>query len=450
MHSNELIRKCTFAKILLVRFLLVLLVFLPGMANCQADSSEFTLSLEFRPRFEYRNGYRQLPDSMDKPAGFVSQRLRLNLRYTRPCFIFQASIQDVRIWGQYGIGSAASGLGLFEGYVEFGLNKHWSLRMGRQAVELDNGRLFSMANWNQASQAHEGLNVTRKDAKTHSELMGFYNQSGEQIFGTTYDLNSKTYLAMGVHYWTHKINEHFDYHLLNVADAYQKVSNPKIVYTRGTSGGRINVNYTPFTFTVCGFYQYGQNKEGSALSAYYIQPEASVRWNPFGLRLGMEYMSGTDQVLASNVDHSFVPLYGVTFKFMGNINQFTTFPSDVGGGGLINPYLFLETGVKKWKFKIELHEFLSQSSVVDKGEILAPHLGVEADVKFKYTFNDFIETEGGIAYMHASESLGRIQNTTNFRQPTWAFLMVKVSPQLLRIKQPLKKLRAENKKSGAQ
>lgn len=432
-----------------MRITLFLLVFLPWITNAQKDSSEFTLSLEFRPRFEYRNGYRQLPDSMDKPAGFVSQRLRLNMRYTRPRFIFQASIQDVRVWGQYGIGSTGTGLGLFEGYVELGLNEHWSLRMGRQGVELDNGRLFSMANWNQASQAHEGLNLIRNDAKTHSELMGFYNQSGEQIFGNTYGLNAKTYLAMGSHYWMHKINEHFDYSVLNVVDAYQLASNPNIVYTRGTSGGRVNVNYKPFAFTACGFYQYGRNKEGTALSAYYFQPEVSLRWKPFGLRLGMEYMSGTDQVFGSNFDHSFVPLYGVTFKFMGNINQFTTFPADVGGAGLINPYLFLETGLKKWKFKLELHEFLSQSRVVDNSEILAPHLGVEADLKFKYTFNDFIETEGGFAYMHASAALGRIQNTTNFRQPMWAFVMVKISPQLLHIKQPLKKLRSENKKSGA-
>ena len=430
------------------KFLLAL-IFLPSWALAQKDSSEFTLSLEFRPRFEYRNGYRQLPDSLNKPAGFVSQRLRLKMRYDRPRFAFQASIQDIRIWGQYGLTTASTGLGLFEGYVEFAFNKHWALRMGRQAVELDNGRLFSMANWNQASQAHEGLNIIREGTKTHSELMGFYNQSGEQIFGNTYDLNGKTYLALVAHYWTHRVSDHFDYYLLNVVDAFQTPSAPAIVYTRGTSGGRINVIYKPFAFTVAGFYQYGQNRLGEPLSAYYLQPEASLRWKPFGVRLGMEYMSGTTNVYSTNYDHSFVPLYGVTFKFMGNLNQFVSFPDDLGKGGLINPYLFFETGFKKWKIKLELHEFMLQSEVVRNGEILDPQLGVEADLKVKYSFNDFIEAEGGFAYMQATESLSLLQFNTNYRQPMWGFLMVKVSPQLLSIKQPIKKLRSENKKSGS-
>lgn len=429
--------------------LLLLLTFLPVLAHAQQDSSEFTLSVEFRPRFEYRNGYRQLPDSLDKPAGFVSQRLRLKMRYERPHFAFQASIQDIRVWGQYGLTTASSGIGLFEGYVQFGLNDKWLLRLGRQAVELDNGRLFSMANWNQASQAHEGLNLIREGAKTHSELMGFYNQSGEQVFGTTYDLNAKTYLALVAHYWTHIINDHFDYYLLNVADAYQSSSAPAIVYLRGTSGGRINVNFKPFAFTAAGFYQYGQTRTGSQVSAYYFQPEASLKWKPFGMRLGMEYMSGTDQTQTSAVDHSFVPLYGVTFKFMGNLNQFISFPNDVGNGGLINPYLFLETGIKKVKLKLEMHAFMTQTHVVRFGQTLDPFLGVEADLKFKYPFNDFIEAEGGFAYMLASSTLGEIQGTPNFRQPMWGFLMVKVSPQLLYLNQPIRKLRAENKKGGS-
>lgn len=432
-----------------MRNLLLLLVVIPLGIFAQTDSSEFTLSLEFRPRFEYRNGYRQLPDSLDKPAGFVSQRLRLNMRYERPRFAFQASIQDIRVWGQYGLTTASTGLGLFEGYVEFALNDHWSLRAGRQAVELDNGRLFSKANWNQASQAHEGLNIIREGTKTHSELMGFYNQSGEQVFGNTYDLNFKTYLALGAHFWTHKINDHFDYLLLNVLDAYQNITAPTVVFARGTSGGRINLNFKPFAFTACGYYQFGQNKAGTRLSAYYFQPEASLKWKPFGVRLGMEYMSGNDQTISSTIDHSFVPLYGVTFKFMGNLNQFISFPNDVDGAGLINPYLFFETSIKKVKLKLEMHGFMTQQPVNYLGLSRNPFLGVEADLKFKYVFNDFIEAEGGFAYMAASSTLGEIQGTPGFRNPMWGFLMVKVSPQLLSIKQAINKVRGENKKSGS-
>ena len=59
----------------------LILLALFGMLSQTNFAQEFDLSLEFKPRFEYRHGYKTLiPDDVDA-ATFVSQRSRLNFNY---------------------------------------------------------------------------------------------------------------------------------------------------------------------------------------------------------------------------------------------------------------------------------------------------------------------------------------------------------------------------------
>jgi len=43
--------------------------------------SQFTISGEFRPRAEYRNGYKTLFTNFDDNAFFIDQRIRLSLYF---------------------------------------------------------------------------------------------------------------------------------------------------------------------------------------------------------------------------------------------------------------------------------------------------------------------------------------------------------------------------------
>ena len=104
----------------------------------------------------------------------------------------------------------------------------------------------------------------------------------------------------------------------------------------------------------------------------------------------MEYVSGDDAANPSSINNSFSTLYGVAFKFMGHMDYFTSFPNDVRGAGLINPYLFLEYKLsKKWRFKLESHAFLLQNTLYYMaGSELNPYLGIESDVVIKYTISN--------------------------------------------------------------
>ena len=63
--------------------------------------AQFSLTGEFRPRGEFRHGYKQLADdSLRKdPAILISQRTRLNLNYSADKYKVCLSLQDVRFWG---------------------------------------------------------------------------------------------------------------------------------------------------------------------------------------------------------------------------------------------------------------------------------------------------------------------------------------------------------------
>src|SRR5690348_1096055 len=64
-----------------------------------ANKKEFTIAAEFRPRTEYRHGYRQLIPDTSNAAFFTDQRSRIYFTYKSHRFIFHTSLQDVRVWG---------------------------------------------------------------------------------------------------------------------------------------------------------------------------------------------------------------------------------------------------------------------------------------------------------------------------------------------------------------
>lgn len=407
-------------------------------SSAQSDSTRtFELDLEFRPRFEYRDGYKSLTADTLKPAYFISQRSRLNLNFTQKKFNFYFSAQDVRTFGQNGSSTTNTSIGVFEAYTRFPLGNQWNIIIGRQSVELDNGRLLSRANWNQFSRSHDGFSLNYKTTKLSNDFLFFYNQVGEPVFGNNYALNFYKYLF--IQYAEYQPTEAIEIKVLNIVDGYQGINNPTAVYTRATSGGRIEYQGKTIHATVAAYYQYGQDNTGRQISAYYVQPEIGFKKKKFGAQLGMEYVSGDDAANPSSINNSFSTLYGVAFKFMGHMDYFTSFPNDVRGAGLINPYLFLEYKLsKKWRFKLESHVFMLQNTLYDiTGSELNPYLGLESDVVIKYTISNEMFFDFGLSAMSASSTMGEIKTGDYRKTPVYSYFMFTWKPMLLRFQQPI-------------
>lgn len=404
-----------------------------------------TISVDMRTRTEFRHGYRTIPTQDTQAAFFTNQRTRLNLDYKGKRFDFYASLQDTRQWGQQDpregqttptpTEATTYPLYLFEVYAEPHFNDKFSVRIGRQRIVYDNQRLYAENDWRLPSNSHDAIRLIYNNKIDFTNEFTFaYNQFGENVFTSNYKpagfVNYKTLI---VDYLNWKINSKWNFLTINTADGYQSsLSNDyKTTYMRFTNGGRLEYSSYNWYFTFSGYYQYGKDSSGKKLSAYYFQPEIKYTNKAFTARLGLEYLSGADSSTHPSIDKNFVPLYGVAHRFMGNMDLFTTFPADVNGAGLVNPYLFLWYQKGKLFLRCESHLFYSQSRFVKSGVEQKKYLGFENDWRLNYKVTPAVEIESGFCWAAVTNAMIAIKKSGDTKAfPYWMYMSLKFTPTI--------------------
>jgi hypothetical protein len=143
-------------KLSIVASMLLFIPFVP----CK---SQVTVNAELRPRFEIRDGYKQLSDTSSLPAFFVSQRSRIGLGFAKEKYSIYFSIQDVRVWGDEqnytstGVTGDNASIDLKEAWVEYFVSDHVSIKFGRQELKYADQRLIGARNWNQNGMSYDAL-----------------------------------------------------------------------------------------------------------------------------------------------------------------------------------------------------------------------------------------------------------------------------------------------------
>jgi hypothetical protein len=399
---------------------------------------EFLVAAEFRPRTEFRNGYRLLKPDTANPAFFTNQRSRIYLTYTTKRFIWHTSIQDVRVWGDQDPQTTTGTVQIFETYVEPSLSEKISVRIGRQKIMFDNQRLFAQNNWRQTGRSHEAVRFLYKSTKLEADLIGAYNQSKgayERFFETDYSPDFNNYKVLAANFIKWKATDKITLTGINASDGFQNDSLKRSHQFRYTSGGRVEHTGENLYLTVAAYYQYGKSPLGQTVRAYYVQPEVKYKSSEkFTFILGAEMMSGDDGTKSSTVSHSFDPLYGVNHRFMGSMDYFVRFPRDLNNAGLINPYLFLFYEVsKKISLRADGHLFYSQNDFVRNETVIPKFLGFENDLLFTFRANSFTELQAGYSYLLPTQSMEYIKGSGNYKNwQDWAFLMITFTPELFK------------------
>src|ERR1700741_1535642 len=127
--------------------------------QAEIKDKTFAIDLEVRPRTEFRDGFRVLPNNKSIPGFFTSQRSRVGLNYKQDGVLnAQLSVQDVRVWGQNDPRSGNATIQLFEAYLEPYITANFSIRVGRQRLAYDNQRLFAENDWRPNANAHDAAN----------------------------------------------------------------------------------------------------------------------------------------------------------------------------------------------------------------------------------------------------------------------------------------------------
>jgi hypothetical protein len=398
---------------------------------------ELTIDFEARPRAEYRNHFVLTASDSVMPELYASQRNRLGITYTANRFKFHASPQEIHVWGKSGKASQIGSINAFELYIEPTITRNLSVRVGRQALSLDNGRIFSAAPWGQQSRAHEGIRLLYNKKLTTDLTIAFTRPYGKHFDPAYSPVASHQYKFLFVHHLKHQLSKNLTVTTINTLEVFEKTNLHKQYFQRITNGGRLEYYLGPFYGTVNAYYQYGRNASSQKIRAYYIQPEISSVFEKTTFRLGTEIMSGNKATIPDDLTHSFVPLYGVAWKFMGNMNLFTRFPSDVNNKGIVNPYFFTIYQVdKKLSVRADVHLFYSQHPLDEPGkDPKGRYLGFENDISLNFKPVNQVEIIYGFSSTFAAKRMELLKKVPDSSKiPVWSYLMISFRPRLLHLK----------------
>ncbi len=412
------------------------------------QKNTLTFALDMRTRFEARHGYKSIPTPDTAAAFEINQRTRFNVDYKSKNLDVFLSLQDARVWGQQDPREGQTGtsttvtqtsafpLYFFEAYAEPHFGDKFSIRIGRQRIMYDNQRLFAENNWRLPGNSHDAIRfIYNNRIDFTNELVFSFQQSGENLFTTKYQPLVPNYKDLLVDYLNWKLSDKFTLTTINTMDGYQSSNAAKYAttYQRFTLGGRIEFASYHWYLTFSGYDQTGKDSSGKKLSAYYLQPEIKYTTGPFNIRLGMEYMSGSDSSTHPSADKSFVPLYGVAHSFMGNLDIFDV-PADFNNAGMINPYLHFQYLTDKISLRLENHLFFSQSQFVYKGTPIKKYLGYENDWRFNYKPSKITDLEVGFCWAALTHSASIIKKSGDDKiTPLFGYVSLRLTPTLGKI-----------------
>lgn len=413
-----------------LKFMLLVILFI-DLQQSFGQENAFSISGQYRIRPEFRQGYRTLASDTLKPAIFAVQRARLIFDYKKDNIVSKISIQDTRTWGDEEQKKDFAGLQVNELWLELGLKKGFSLKMGRQELAYDDHRLLGNLDWGNLTISHDALllKYTNAEKKWNWHLGGAYNQVGEPLFGTKYSLKNYKFLGFT---WLKKempkINSSLSVlGVLNGLNSTDTAStSPKASVTFGPL---YKYNHNAWKALVGAYYQTGKTENNYALSAYMLNLYANCAIKKGSIGLGFDYLSGNSDKTAAKTSQNFSTLYATNHKFYGYMDYFLNIPTDCKSRGLMDVYSKLALApIKNITPGVDVHYFLLAHENNLGTSKIGRALGTEMDFLVEYAPSPLINLQVGYSMMFASPNMEYLKGGNHDAYNGWAFLMLKVSP----------------------
>ncbi|MGI9527146.1 MAG: alginate export family protein [Weeksellaceae bacterium] len=401
------------------------LVLVMGMAF-----SQFSVSAELRPRFEFRNGYGTLMPNNTDAATFVSQRSRLNTHYLNEGLEVFLSLQDIRVWGDVKQlnNSDKNGAMIHQAWGKFNFGTGSSIKLGRQVISYDDQRFFGGVGWAQQARSHDAALYAYHNDTFKMDLGVAYNQDSEALFGSDL-ITSGTYKSMQ-YAWIHKDWVNFSGSLLlaNIGWQYLDQVNPSYNETRfnQTIGTHLSYKKNGLGLNGNAYYQFGKDIMDNNLKAYLVGLDVDYQFNPnLKMGLGGEIQSGNDNnVITDGENKAFTPFFGTNHKFNGWMDYFYV-GNHANSVGLVDLQLNANYKVQeKSNLSLAVHHF--QTAADFKEETL----GTELDMSFSHQLKKDVNLTVGYSHMFASDGMELLKGNTDGNTNHWAWAMVTINPTL--------------------
>jgi hypothetical protein len=410
----------------------IFLMITAGLLPSVSLRGQVKAEVEYRPRFEWRDGYRELLPTGASPSFIASHRLRMSVSYQTDGLKLTITPQDVRVWGDEQLSSSSGIFGdeasfdLFEGYAELKLWENSRISVGRQQLSYDNQRLLSGRNWNQKGLSYDAV-VLKTKAGTWDVHAGATWNSLSETTSENHYLPSRV-KSLNFLWLKKSFGESLDVSFSHIASGVTETDSTNTMHFKQTSG--VFVNYDNGFLSVTGnlYYQYGKNRIGTGVSAFLLDADAAFSLGRFKPGVGFSYLSGNDDA-DSSTDQLFDVLYGARHRFFGHLDYFRNMASHTRGGGLSDWYGYLMYKVSdNISLKNTTHFFSLAHTNLNTPDDKA--LGAENEVELKYRFNEWGTLKAGWLFYVPTDSFREMQGVENERFPNFAFLELTISPSL--------------------
>ena len=400
-------------------------------------AQEFDVNLQLRPRFEFRNGYKEPIPYGVAPSEFISQRSRINFDYKQDRFETKLTLQNIRVWGDVSTTAKAdvNGIEVYEAWFQYNFNEKWKSRIGRQIISYDNQRIFGAIDWIQQGQSFDAILLSYKKDNNQLDLGFALNNVGETNVETPYIVPTYKNLQYA---WYHTQFKKLNASLLFLNTGYESLVTEvpldlRVDYMQ-TFGTYLNSKGEKWD---ANFWAYGQTgkSNGNSVSAYDVAINFNYDINQkFKAGIGYEFLSGKSQEDTSSNVKSFLPIFGTNHAFNGFMDYFYVgnYKNNVG---LHDAFIKLTYAVEKWNFNLMPHLFFAGNTIIDADNQKADsYYGTEVDFTLGYKLNKYIAATGGYSQMFGTDTLQQIKGGDVDHTNNWAWIMVNVDPTIFSFK----------------
>lgn len=413
------------------------LLLLPGMAWAQESEkeNEFTMSMQIRPRAEYRNGAQFPRNEGDKSASFINNRARLSMEYKRSDLSMKISAQHVGVWGQDPQIDTNGRFIMNEAWAKLNLGSGFFAQLGRQTLSYDDERILGGLDWNVAGRYHDALKLGYANKANQLHLILAFNQNKEKTKGGSYYYDGaqpyKNMQTLWYHYTADGLPFNASLLFMNLGletgDAATETSDTRYLQTFGTY-----ITYKPQSWDMQAafYYQTGKNKSAQSVSAFMASAKAAYALDKqWSISLGYDYLSGNDG--KGDKFKAFDPLYGTHHKFYGAMDYFYASAWQGSAPGLQDAQLGVSfKASQKVSMQLNYHYFATAVKVDDakKG------LGSEIDYQLDWNVMKDVKLSAGYSIMLGTKSMDIVKGGDHKRWQDWGWVSVNINPRVLFVK----------------
>ena len=414
-----------------------------------AQENEFDMSLQLRPRTEYRNGaYRPLQTG-EEPAILTHNRTRLTMNYSNGDKLkMRVSLQNINIWGQANqvqpLNATNNNIGLFEAYADIKLSENMRTKIGRQMIALDDDRIFGTFDWHPAGRSHDALNISWKKQNTEVQSYFAFNQNYNTIGNVNNPAgqyfspeNAQPYQHLQMIYAKYNFTPKHYLSVLANNIGFKDFKTDNKTYNMQTIGANYFGNGNLWNVGLSAYYQFGETNVGRKTSATLLSAVVDYKINkPSKIGLGIDYLSGDNtNKPTQEATNIFNPLYGTHHKFYGIMDYFYT-GNPHGNVGLLDTYVRYSSVINpKLSISAVGHFFNSGAKIYQNNQKKSNYLGSELDLSFNYNIMKNVSLTGGYSNFFNTESLRYLKKTPNARgNQDWVWLSLNINPQIFKAK----------------